>query len=137
MSEKQELQFAQNIVLLGGMQIIQASDELFNHVDAGLPMWSSDGDRMVRLNIAFRVTFADVPLINLGLTGVDSAHDQNLRFWLRAADVTPQGFSIEFSTWGDTHIARAAVSWQAVGEAYTKLPPSAVRGSRGNGELAP
>lgn len=127
MLDEQEPQFAQSIVSIGGMQIIQASDELFNHVDGGLPMWSSDGDRVVRLNIEFCTTFADVPLINLGLTGIDSAHDQNLRFWLQARDVTPKGFAIEFSTWGDTHIARAAASWQAIGEAYTKVSSSAVR----------
>lgn len=133
LSGKQNLKFTQSVVSLGGIQVIQASDELFNHVDDGLPMWSSDGDRSVRLDIVFRETFADVPLVSLGLTGVDSAHDQNLRFWLHAADITPRGFAIEFSTWGDTHIARAAVSWQAVGEAFINPPPSAA-GNAGDGD---
>ncbi|WP_313352854.1 H-type lectin domain-containing protein [Paracoccus sp. (in: a-proteobacteria)] len=125
------LRFPQDIISLGGVQVIRSSGELFNHVDAGLPMWSSDGDRLVRVEIEFCATFADVPMISLGLTGIDSAHDQNLRFWLREADVTEKGFSIEFSTWGDTHIARAAVSWSAIGEAYVKFSSPAARSLRG------
>jgi len=121
LSEKAGGLFRQDIFSLGGIQVIQSTGELFNHVDRGLPMWSLDGDRSVRVEIEFRTTFADVPIINLGLTGIDSAHDQNLRFRLRETDVTERGFSIEFSTWGDTHIARAAICWQAIGEAFTKL----------------
>ncbi|MDR0808783.1 MAG: H-type lectin domain-containing protein [Gemmobacter sp.] len=123
MTDSPDSLFPQTVVSIAGMQVIQASGELFNHVDGGLPMWASHDDRLVRVEITFQATFAEPPAINLGLVGIDSAHDQNLRFRLRAADVTPRGFAIEFSTWGDTHIARASVSWQAIGEAQTKPAP--------------
>jgi hypothetical protein len=105
----------QTWVKVDNLQIITCSGELFNHVDEGLPMWSSEGDRTVTTEIQFYSAFRYPPAITLGVTGLDSSHDQNLRFWLNAIDVTGTGFIIEFKTWGDTHIARASVSWQAVG----------------------
>ena len=69
--------------------------------------------------------FANVPCVTLGLTGIDASHDQNLRFWLKALDVKKEGFTIEFSTWSDTHIARASVSWQAIGQAKPDIVKAA------------
>ena len=36
-----------------------------------------------------------------------------------------EGFTIEFSTWSDTHIARASVSWQAIGQAKPDIVKAA------------
>ena len=117
--------FPQKSLEVNGMQIITADDELFNHVDENLPMWSQDGDRMVRVDVSFTRAFANVPCVTLGLTGIDASHDQNLRFWLKALDVKKEGFTIEFSTWSDTHIARASVSWQAIGQAKPDIVKAA------------
>ena len=97
--------------------ILTAADELFNHVDTNQPMWSQDGDRMVKEKITFISAFAETPCVTLGLTGMDAAHDQNLRYALQAVDITKEGFVINFATWGDTHIARVTTSWQAIGKA--------------------
>ena len=78
-------------------------------------MWSAVGDRSVTVDITFVRAFRVPPAITLGLTGLDSSHDQNLRFLLHATDIKAAGFKIEFLTWSDTHIARASVSWQAMG----------------------
>ena len=110
----------QHRVRIEKLQIITCSGEMFNHVDEGLPMWSGDGDRAVVVDIRFSHPFEKTPAITLGVTGLDSSHDQNLRFYLNAKDATATGFKIEFSTWGDTHIARASVSWQAMGTAGTR-----------------
>lgn len=104
----------QNWAKIDNLQIITCSGELFNHVDEDLPMWSSEGDRTVTTRIQFYRMFRYPPTITLGVTGLDSSHDQNLRFGLNAIDVTVSGFIIEFKTWSDTHIARASVTWQAV-----------------------
>lgn len=112
-----EIQHDQEQTLVGELQILSATGELFNHVDEGLPMWASHGDRSVRVDVVFRTPFKASPVVTLGLTGIDSAHDQNLRFWLAARNVTPTGFTIECNTWDDTHIARAAISWHAIGAA--------------------
>ncbi|MFD2442314.1 H-type lectin domain-containing protein [Paracoccus kondratievae] len=107
--------FTQNLIWTGELQMISASGELFNHVDARLPMWAGSGDRSVRISTSFVAPFGAVPCVNLGLSGLDAAHDQNLRFRLEAVEVTRSGFVVEFVTWGDTHIARASVAWQAIG----------------------
>ena len=108
--------FHQTRTEIDKLQIITSSDELFNHVDDGLPMWTGDGDRYVRKEILFVQAFEKAPHITLGLTGIDAAQDQNLRFRLQATDVKATGFTAEFTTWDDTHIARASVAWQAIGE---------------------
>ena len=110
----------QQRVSIYNLQVITCSGELFNHVDDGLPMWASEGDRAVTANIQFSHAFRSPPAVTLGITGLDSSHDQNLRFWLNAINVTATGFTIKFSTWGDTHIARASVSWQAMGMADSR-----------------
>lgn len=110
-----EILFEQAKIVIGKMQVLSATGEVFNHVDSGEPMWAGDGDRAVRLPVGFLTPFASAPMVVIGLSGIDSAQDQNLRFALRPTDVTSEGFTIDFATWGDTHIARASVFWQAVG----------------------
>ena len=110
------LSFPQTTITLGNFQFLASSGELFNHVDDGLEMWTGEGDRIVTEEIVFAKPFKASPIISLGLTGMDCAHDQNLRFRLSAVNVSNKGFTIEFLTWEDTHFARASISWQAVGE---------------------
>ncbi|MEG3663263.1 H-type lectin domain-containing protein [Celeribacter halophilus] len=112
--------FPQTVHTIGDVQIICSSDELFNHVDDNLPMWSGEGDRLVSANITFTKPFKEPPAVTLGVSGIDAERDHNLRFWIHARNVTEKGFTIEFSTWYDTHIARAGVSWQAFGPANSK-----------------
>ena len=107
--------FPQVVSGIGDLQVISSCDEIFNHVDEDLPMWSEDGDRAVREEIVFEKPFGEIPNITLGLTGIDSAQDKNLRFSLTPIEVSRTGFAIEFTTWDDTRIARASASWQAVG----------------------
>lgn len=106
----------QTRTVIDALQLIAFEGPLFNHVDEGLPMWANDGDRAVRQEVTFVTPFEAPPNITMGLTGVDAAHDQNLRFRLQALDVTATGFMIEFATWSDTHIARASLAWQAIGK---------------------
>jgi hypothetical protein len=109
--------FPQTEVLVESMLVITASDELFNHVDDNLPMWAGEGDRAVSVDIVFARAFKEPPAITLGLTGIDCDHTNNQRFRLTATKIKATGFKIEFATWATTHIARAGVSWQAIGVA--------------------
>lgn len=130
MNKAVESRFVQTKLELNGIMILAAADELFNHVDTNLPMWSQDGDRMVEEKITFTRGFAEVPCVTLGLTGIDAAHDQNLRCALQAVDVTKEGFVIKFATWGDTHIARASASWQAIGKAKPDIVKASAKLSK-------
>lgn len=113
---------------LVGMQIITAMGEIFNHVDEHGPMWSGEGDREVRLPVSFAAPFHKPPHVTVGLSGIDSSRAQNLRFDLRADEVTREGFVLCFITWDDTKIARASANWTAIGSA---VPVSALRRSGG------
>lgn len=122
--------FPQQHKTVGALQIITAADVLFNHVDDDLPMWSGEGDRALEVKIVFETPFKTPPMISLGLSGMDCDNSQNFRFWLKATSVEETGFTIEFTTWGATHIARAGVSWQAIGEAAPAPAPAKAATSR-------
>lgn len=107
--------FPQTAIQANDLLIISSTDELFNHVDQGLPMWAGEGDREVLVDILFQTQFLKLPAILLNVVGIDSAHDQNLRYVVNPINITTKGFTIQFKTWDDTHIARASVSWQATG----------------------
>lgn len=106
----------QNSVIVGDLQMIAAMGELFNHVDLGLPMWSGNGNRTLEVKVGFERAFASVPIVTLSFCGLDAAHDQNLRCQLSAEQISINGFTIRFFTWSDTHIARASVTWFAIGK---------------------
>lgn len=120
--------FAQRKVEISGVEILSAADDLFNHVDENLPMWSQEGDRVVRVNISFVRAFADMPSVTLGILGIDADHDQNLRFRLEALNIKREGFTIEFFTWSDTHIVRASAAWQAIGKAKPDIVKATDKG---------
>ena len=114
---------------LVGMQIITATGEVFNHVDQNEPMWTGEGDRTVRVTLAFAMPFQKPPHVTVGISGIDASHAQNLRFNIAAQDITREGFVLTFVTWDDTKIARASASWSAIGPA---VPVSVLRHG-GNG----
>lgn len=125
-----EQQFSQQTTSpLVGMQIITATGEVFNHVDQNEPMWAGEGDRAVRVPVAFAAPFQKPPHVTVGISGMDASHAQNLRFNIAAEDITREGFVLAFVSWDDTKIARASASWSAIGSA---VPVSALRRG-GNG----
>lgn len=105
----------QSHIIIGDVQVIAAMGELFNHVDQGLPMWSGNGSRSLEVKVIFARAFAERPIVTLSFCGLDAAHDQNLRCQLFAEHVSSTDFTIRFFTWSDTHIARASVTWFAIG----------------------
>ncbi|RYG90024.1 hypothetical protein EU803_15525 [Loktanella sp. IMCC34160] len=80
-------------------------------------MWSGDCDRSVEVPVTFSRVFSEVPQVTASLSGIDAAHDQNLPINVVPQKISRRGFTINLSTWGETHIARASVSWQAMGPA--------------------
>lgn len=107
----------QRVIASGeGLQIVTATDEIFNHVDGNEPMWAGDGPRALDLAVAFSRRFAAPPAISVGLSGIDASHSENLRFNLSVEEVSETGFVLRFVTWGDTHIARASATWTAMGK---------------------
>lgn len=106
---------------LDGLQITTGEGEVFNHVDTNDYMWAGEGDRVVRQTIVFDLPFASLPMVTVGITGVDSSRAQNQRFHISAENVTCFGFDLVFITWDDTKIARACASWTATGSQKRKM----------------
>lgn len=111
--------FEQTVIKVGDVQSISATGELFNHFDENLKMWSEEGDRAVVRRFVFREVFILRPAICFGIIGIDSDQGRNLRYNVFVEDITPDAFSIKFSAWGDTRIARTSISWQAIGQSVT------------------
>lgn len=72
-------------------------------------------DRAARAAVRFARPFNAVPLIHLGVTGLDVSNQDAARVVVQAENVTTEGFEVVVSTWFDTRLWRTQVSWLAIG----------------------
>jgi hypothetical protein len=87
-------------------------------MDSTAPDWtlqSSTGPRSYAREVAFASPFSAPPVVHLGIVGVDSSRDHNLRLRVRAESITANGFTIVVETWWETAIYGIDVSWLAIG----------------------
>ena len=99
----------------GTVGIQQGSRVLFSDFATDGVMWTGEGDREVRHQIAFATGFREPPAVMTGISLWDADHQTNLRADLTAENVTTKGFDLVFRTWGDTRIARLRADWTAIG----------------------
>lgn len=78
-------------------------------------MWTGKGPRQLRRIIEFEEAFSEAPLVQTSLSMLDIDQSTNHRVDISAEDVTEEGFTIVFRTWGDTKIARVRADWIAFG----------------------
>ena len=93
----------------------QGSEMLFSDFDTNGEMWTGNGKRTRRIAVVFSEHFKATPSVMVTLEMLDIDHRSNHRAETVAEDITPEGFTIVFRTWGDTKIARARASWMAIG----------------------
>lgn len=95
--------------------VASGSEFLFSAHEDGGEMWTGHGPRMISHHVTFAHAFAEAPVVHtsIGMWDIDGSHNQ--RADIRAVNVTPRGFDIEFRTWGDTRIARIRAEWMAIG----------------------
>jgi len=89
-------------------------------LDASLEGWSlSDPDptteRVFRYEVLFAHPFAAPPLVHVGIVGLDTSKEHNVRVRVRAVDITASGFTLEAQTWLHSQIWSVEVSWLAIG----------------------
>jgi len=89
---------------------------LFTHYEGNGPMWAKQGERLVRQRVAFSEPFWEFPTVIIGIAMLDIHKDTNLRVDARAENIDQRGFDAVLSTWGDTRVAQARLSWTAFGE---------------------
>lgn len=97
--------------------IQQGEELLFSALEDDGPMWSGEGSRVVRKQIAFPAEFLQPPAVQLGIAMWDMAVNGNQRLDVAVEAVTASGFTAVCATWGDTRVARVRVSWLAIGAA--------------------
>lgn len=95
--------------------VANGSVTMFSAFDNGGPMWTGQGPRLERHLVRFSEPFVDIPAVHLSMTMWDIAVNANQRADLQAANITREGFVIEFRTWDDTRVARVRASWMAIG----------------------
>lgn len=74
-----------------------------------------DGIRLFRFHVFFNGAFPNAPLVHLGITGFDIAHDEAARLTATVENVTTEGFDIVLSTWLASRLWRVDVNWLAIG----------------------
>jgi hypothetical protein len=103
--------------LSGLIGIEQGSKVLFSDYAHDGAMWTGSGPREVRHAQNFKESFIEPPVVTVGVSMWDIAHQTNSRVDITAEKVTASGFEIVFRTWADTRIARIRADWTAIGQA--------------------
>ena len=89
--------------------------EIFSAFESGGPMWTGQGGRVESSAVAFSQPFLEAPVVHVAPSMWDIDCGTNQRAELRAVNVTPAGFDLQFRTWGDTRVARVHATWLAIG----------------------
>ncbi|HEX3852260.1 MAG TPA: H-type lectin domain-containing protein [Polyangiaceae bacterium] len=89
-------------------------------LDSSLEGWSlleplPDERRSFRQAISFERAFSAPPVVQVGVVGLDASKDDNLRFSLRAEQISAHGFTLRVETWLNTKIWSVEISWLAIG----------------------
>lgn len=94
----------------------QGSLVLFADFKDGGAMWTGEGPREMRRRVDFDGRFLEPPMVTIGLSMWDMGGATNQRADIGAEEVTTEGFTIVFRTWGDSRVARVRADWAAWGE---------------------
>jgi len=95
--------------------IDQGEDILFSDFEDEGEMWTGEGDRERRLRVTFSEPFRAAPVVHVALSMWDMDASTNARVQIGAEAVRPDSFEAVFRTWGDTRVARARITWIAIG----------------------
>ncbi len=97
--------------------VAQGDEVLFSDYEDGGEMWVAEGTRERRCAVHFDEPFAEPPSVHCALSMWDMDQSHNQRADLMVEEITCDGFTAVFRTWGDSRIARARMAWMAIGAA--------------------
>jgi hypothetical protein len=81
----------------------------------GFALQSGSGPRRHAQDVSFERSFSAPPVVQLGVVGVDSSREHNLRVRVKAENITAAGFTLVVETWWETALFGVDVSWLAIG----------------------
>jgi len=76
---------------------------------------AGDESRCFRIEIVFAAPFSAVPVVQLGLTGLDVDQRDSARVSLKATHITETGFQAEVWTWAGSRVYAVEFNWFAIG----------------------
>lgn len=94
----------------------QGSVILFSDFEDGGEMWTGDGPRAMRKEMAFSQPYLEKPLVYVSMSMWDMDQKTNQRADIYAEEISETGFFIVFRTWGDTRVARVRADWMSIGK---------------------
>lgn len=97
------------------MGVEQGSAIVFSDFEDGGEMWTGSGPRVLYQPVSFSESFAELPIVHVSLSMWDMDQKTNQRADISAEDISGNGFTIAFKTWGDTRVARVRADWLAIG----------------------
>ncbi len=107
----------QSVFAIGrDLQIIHCEGNLFEHRTSEGLLYSGQGQRWMFFKFCFRSPFTMIPKLLLDVTTVDADIEQNVQYNLSLQDVTRDGFTLRFQTWGTSAIASADIVWVAMSQ---------------------
>lgn len=95
--------------------IDQGEETLFSDFENGGDMWTGEGSRERRATVRFSERFREPPNVMVSVSLWDVDYSTNIRADVEAESISKGQFEIVFRTWGNTRMARARVSWMAIG----------------------
>ncbi|RVV96963.1 hypothetical protein EKE94_16655 [Mesobaculum littorinae] len=97
--------------------VAQGQVLLFSDFKHDGEMWTGAGPREILQDVRFDTPFRDPPVVHVAVSMWDTDAGSNQRGDVTAVDVTAEGYTLRFGTWGDTRIARLRILWTAIGAA--------------------
>ena len=79
------------------------------------PEQDSKESRTFGIEIRFDSPFESIPVVQLGLTGLDMDQRDSARVTLKAEQITPFGFTATISTWASSRVHAVEFNWLAIG----------------------
>jgi hypothetical protein len=99
--------------LLSAVVVLNASLEGWSLLEPA--EGSEGGARSFRYPVIFGRSFSTVPVVQVGIVGLDVSKEDNVRVRVRAVDILDTGFTLQADTWLNTKIWSVDVSWLAIG----------------------
>jgi hypothetical protein len=98
------------LVFVAGVNSFGAEDEGWQ-----LAATPAEENRLFRARVSFEQPLRSLPVVHLGMVGLDIGNEDAARLRLRAENISADGFDVVIETWLNTKIWSVSVSWLAVG----------------------
>jgi hypothetical protein len=95
-------------------QQVQTGTYRFDRNLSDYTLDKNDGDRVVQLEVTFKIPFDIKPEVLVSVNFIDDDKATNLRYEVKTISVSRDGFLVQVKTWSDTKIFAIGGGWMAV-----------------------